>query len=398
MVAAQGDVKSSQARHLVGLLIAFLAVFTAPLMVAFNLGAIVSKFSASGTTAGMIFTVEGVSVSLATLACTHLLSRHPARVLIGAGLLMVVAGNALSVVATDTNMLTVFRAIAGAGTGIVICVVMATAARTSKPEMTYGWINGSIGAYLSILALIVPQVISRGGFEAAYGLYAALAALAAFSLFLIPNTRAPTASSVAPAGSEVGSLRSAGLAGWISLIGFGVFFFAQAGLGAFLARFGARSDISLQAMGQVFFVGGLLTIVGPLAAGMVGARFGSTRPLVLVGSLMCRVTLGLALGAGPASFFVNVPMFMVLPALMLPSFLGGLAVVDPTGRLGGAQPAFATMGAALGPTASGMVADAAGLQALGWFSVAIFAVGLGLMAVSTLRADRLRGRNSGALA
>lgn len=398
MVAAHSGSKSSQSRQLVGLLVAFLAVFTAPLMVAFNLGAIMGKFSASGATAGMIFTVEGISVSLATLVCTRLLSRHPARVLIGAGLLLVVVGNVLTVLATDTTMMTVFRAIAGTGTGVVICVVMATAARTSNPEMTYGWINGSIGAYLSILALIVPLVISRGGLEGAYGLYAALAVLAAFSLFLIPNTRAPAATAAAQPGAEVEGRRSAGLTGWISLVGFGVFFFAQAGLGAFLARFGARSDISLQTMGQVFFVGGLLTIVGPLAAGMVGSRFGSTRPLVLVGSLMCLVTLGLALGVGPASFFICVPMFMVLPALMLPSFLGGLAVVDPTGRLGGAQPAFATMGAALGPTASGMVADAAGLPALGWFSAAIFAVGLGLMAASTLRADRLRGRKSGASA
>lgn len=398
MVAAESGTRSSQTRQLIGLLVAFLAVFTAPLMVAFNLGAIIEKFSATGATVGMIFTVEGISVSLATLACTRLLSRHPARGLIGAGLLLVVTGNVLTVLATDTTMMTVFRAIVGTGTGVVICVVMATAARTSNPEMTYGWINGSIGAYLSILALVVPQVISRGGLEAAYGLYAALAVLAAFSLFLVPNTRAPAAPSDVQPGAEGGNLRSAGFVGWISLVGFGVFFFAQAGVGAFLARFGARSDISLQTMGQVFFVGGLLTIVGPLAAGMVGARFGSTRPLVLVGSLMCLVTLGLALGAGPASFFVSVPMFMVLPALMLPSFLGGLAVVDPTGRLGGAQPAFATMGAALGPTASGMVADAAGLQALGWFSAAIFVVGLGLMAVSTLRADRLRGRKSDALA
>jgi MFS family permease len=68
--------------------------------------------------------------------------------------------------------------------------------------------------------------------------------------------------------------------------------------------------------------------------------------------------------------------------------------MDPSGRLAGAQPAFATLGGAMGPITAGAVADAVGYGRLGWFINALMLIAASLMAVATLRADRLRSTKS----
>ena len=141
---------------------------------------------------------------------------------------------------------------------------------------------------------------------------------------------------------------------------------------------------------MAFFVGGILTIVCPIAAGFVGARFGSTRPLLLIGGLMCLTAFAIAISGNGTSFLMGVPMWIVLPAILTPSFLGGLAVIDPTGKLAGAQPAFATLGGSMGPMIAGALADAGGYGSLGIFIICVLTTGLVLMAAATLRADAIR--------
>ena len=194
----------------VGLILAMLAAFTEALTVAFNIGAIMTRFGASGAEAGFVATAQGLCVTLAALTGSRLIGLHSARKLIAIGLVLVAIGHALTIFATSIVILAAFQALGGLGTGLVICVVMATAARTKKPEMTYGWINASLGAYLSMLALAVPKVLLFGGFQAAYGFYALLAAAGLLFLPAVPNSRAPSASkaadSVTTGGLNIASL------------------------------------------------------------------------------------------------------------------------------------------------------------------------------------------------
>lgn len=377
--------------QLAALLVIFMTVFAAPLTIAFNIGAIVSAFEATRTEAGLVMTAEGVAVSFASIIGSRLISKYYLKTLLVAGVLLVIAGNALTVMATDIPMMVMCRALAGLGIGTVISSIMATAARTPKPEMTFGWVNASAGAFISLLALAVPFAIIRGGLDGAYGLYTALAIVGLILIAVIPNNKAPTISSPAKAsGDKKPAGRFKANAGWIALLGLGIFFFGQAGIAAFVERIGADVGIPLAKIGTIFFFAGLLTIVGPICAGIVGARFGSTKPLVLVGVFICLAVIGIAISGEKIGFYIGVPMIMIMPAIMLPSFLGGLAVVDPTGRLAGAHPAFATMGGAMGPVIAGTISDVGGFATLGWFIVAVLIIGMTLMAAATFKADSLR--------
>jgi len=376
--------------QLAGLIVVLLLAFASPLTLPYNIGAIVTTFGALKSQAGLVATVEGMSISLASIAASRLLVRFRARTFALSGLVLVASAHIFTVFATDIATLAVLRAIGGTGTGIVVSCIMATAARSRNPEMTFGWINAAVGGFVSILALIVPAAISRGGFDGAYTLYAVFAVIAFAFLPFVPDQKAPVHTRARTPGRIGDESDHLVRTGWIALFGLGIVFFAHAGLLAFVERIGAELNISLTQIGLVMFVGGLLTIVGPLGAGFVGARFGSSRPALLLIILMSLSALVLTIGATPLGFLVSVPLLVLLPPTMMPSFLGGLATLDPSGRLAGAHPAFVTMGAALGPVVSGAVADTGGFGAVGWYTAAIFGLGLGLMLLGTYQADRIR--------
>lgn len=392
-------------RELAGLIAVMVLAFAAPMTMAFNIGAIITTFGALKAEAGLVATVEGISLSLATIAASRMIAHYSARWLAMIGLALVVSANGLTLIAPDVTVMTVIRAFGGSGTGIVIACVMATAARTSNPEMTFGWINGSVGAFVSVLALAAPWAIAQGGLGGAYGLYMALALSAFLFISFVPNQKAPSSPlspPSAPAREPAASSPTNTAAGWgdfsnlkdkvgwIALVGAGLLFFSHAGLLAFLARIGAEISISLQSVGFIMFVGGLLTIVGPITAGVVGARFGSTLPAIVVITLICLAVLLLTAGGSSVTFYLSVPLLMVLPAIMLPSFLGGLVALDPSGRLAGAHPGFLTMGGAIGPVVVGAVADATGFMTAGWFVAALCVTALALMIPATLQADKVR--------
>ena len=179
---------------------------------------------------------------------------------------------------------------------------------------------------------------------------------------------------------------------WIALIGFSILFFAQSGVDAFAERIGVASNVPLQTIGQVFAVGGLLTIAGPLLARSVGAKFGSTLPLALVALALAMTIFALTIIETSTNFYIAAPLFTLLAAILMPSFLGALAVIDPTGRSAAMQPAFATLGAIFGPFVAGLVVENAALPGLGWFTFAAFFLGSLLMASATVRADRTRAQ------
>lgn len=375
------------------LIAVMVTALTEALTIAFNIGATVTRFGATAAEAGSVATAQGLCMAFAALTGTRLITHFSARRLVGAGLVLVGMGHALSLLAPSIAALAACQAMGGLGSGLVICVVMATAARAPKPEMTYGLINASVGLSLSLLALTVPRLLLAGGFSAAYGFYALLAAAALLCLPALPGSRAPSAAEADMAAPLAAATSPrGGWVGWIALCGMGLFYATISSLGAFIERIGVAAHVPLTTIGLAIFVGGLLTIVGPIGAGLVGARFGSTRPLVLVGGLMALATFGLALGSSVTSYLVSIPLWIVLPAVLTPSFLGGLAVIDRSGKLAGAQPAFATLGGSLGPMTAGAVVDTSGYTGLGFFVLAILAAALSLMAAATTRADALRAR------
>ena len=327
----------------IGLIGVLLAAFSAPITMAFNIGAVADHFvNSSRGEIGTMATLELFSISLVSIIVsrnTHLVkSRLPFLV----GGLIVVIGHLLTIYARDLNMIFLARVVSGLGSGAIVASVMVMIVRGQNALMTFALLNSGVGVAGVLLSLIVPRIISTHGMEGAYFVHLI------FSLFIFAFI--PLISSLGDKKEEQLQFSPyTGKAGWIAMFGVAFAFFAHGGLLTFAERIGAGLSISTITMGNAFAVGGILTIIGPLIAGFIGSRYGSMRPSVFFLTLMIFVAFFVANAWNPMIFFIAIPIFGLLPIMWTPFFLGGIANLDSSGRLAAAHPAFVTMVGSIGP-------------------------------------------------
>jgi fucose permease len=71
-----------------------------------------------------------------------------------------------------------------------------------------------------------------------------------------------------------------------------------------------------------------------------------------------------------------------------PFFLGGMANLDPSGRIAAAHPAFVTMGGAIGPMIMGYISDYGGFSLVGWVAMLTILISIPMVVIGTKAADQ----------
>ncbi len=373
-------------RDLAAIIAVLLLTFASAIGMAFNIGAMVASLGATAGQAGQVATIELACVSIASFVTSRLLVRFSIRQVLFAGVTVTALANALTVAFQDIHLLLAWRGLGGLGEGVVIAGLMGLAGRSKNPEMTFGLINGSIGIGLTVVSFVIPWAINGYGLGGAYSLYLAFGLLAFGALPFVPRGEGLNGTPADGAAPQ----ESLGLLGWLPLFGLGLLFLGHNALMAFAERIGNGIGLQIDQVGIAIAIGGLLTIIGPISAGMVGARYGSLKPVLVFIALLVAAAYVLATVSSASVFFAVVPVFMLLPLTLMPFFLGGLAALDPSGRLVAANPAFVTMGGAIGPVIGGYIADVSGFFQVGLVSMGLFLLGAGLMIAGLGRADQLR--------
>ena len=379
-----------------------LLAFAASLGMPFNVDAIALSFSTSNFDAGKVASTELAAIAAGNLIFARLASKmDPHRVYLF-GALAIVGLNTASLFATDIGDLLLLRAPAGFALGAVVSTVMATAARSATPELTFGVINSMVGVMGMGLALVLPRALNAHEFANAHlsiggvvwneldGLFAVYVLC---SLAALPFIRFTPGQS--PASLQQGGGAPKGI-GWLALFGLGIIFHGHGTLALFLVKIGREVPLDAEVVGYVMMAGAFIGIIAPLVAGYVGSRVKPLAPLLILTGLLTLSGLALSNLSGPMAFILATPVFAVLPTAFMPIMLGVLARLDPSGALAGSHPAFVLLGGALAPFVGGFISDAAGgFGANGGFAVFCFAVGLGLCWPVLWRAQRPAAGSTG---
>lgn len=372
-----------------------LLAFTASLGMPFNIDAIALSFDASNTTAGLVASVEMAAIAAGNLTFARLATRLSAQRIYFAGVVTVVTLNLLSVIVPTTTLLIACRAPAGFALGAVVATVMTTAARSHKPELTFGIINSMVGVMGVFIAFILPRALdlyrvmpASLSFSEVDGLYFVYAICSLFALFFIAAT--PRTEPLGLDGS--GGVKPRLMVGWLGLVGLGIVFFGHGTLALFIVKIGRAIPLTPEVIGYVFMAGSVVGIGLPLLTGFLGTRFNALLPIMLILAVIAAAAVMLASAASPVEFFVLAPLYAMLPIGIMPIFLGCLSRVDPTGSLAGSHAAFVLIGGATAPFAGGALSDAGGFTLNGWFVVACVIIG-GLMTLPViLRSDGIRSK------
>ena len=370
-------------RQSVALTAVLLLAFAASLGMAFNVDAVVLSFSATNFQAGLVATTELSGIAAGNLLLGRLASRlNPHRVYL-LGALSIAGFNLLSLFTGSVWELLALRAPAGFALGAVLSTVMATAARSATPELTFGVINSLVGVMGLALAFVLPRALhahllanevspSFLDWNELDGLYAVYILCALLALAFIRGT--PVPKPLPPADPATVS-PSKGV-GWLALVGLGVMFFGHGTLALFLVRVGRAIPLEAEMIGYVLMTGALVGIACPLLAGWVGSRMAPGLPIAVIVAILLVTGVSLSnIGTVPA-FFIATPLFAALPTAVMPIMLGVLSRFDPSGGLAASHPAFIMIAGAIAPFAGGFISDASGgFAANGWFAAVCIFVG-----------------------
>ena len=314
-------------KNQIGLIGVLLCAFSAPLIMPLNIIAISQRFvDATNGQIGTIATFETLSISVASIILSRIVNRLDRKKIFITAAIFVIIGNILTILAPSLNFVILARIISGIGSGAIVATVVATIARGSNAQMTFAFLNSGVGVMGVLLPFCLPIIISSSGMNGAYSfhLFISLFAFLFISFLTLSNA----------SDEEQNTINSyKGYAGWASMVGTSLIFLGHAGIFAFSARIGASLDISVVQVGYVFMAGGVLTIFGPLLAGFIGQRFGSFLPCLFLIIILLITGVILANVKSALIFFIVVPLCGMIPMILTPFFLGGIAKIRSKWKL-----------------------------------------------------------------
>ncbi len=381
--------------QLMALISVMLFGFSAALGMPFNLDSIVLAFSTTNAMAGRIATVEMLGVAINSLVFAQLSGRLNPHKTFFVCIIIVAAMNLGAIFAPDLMILGICRGISGLALGAIIATVMSTAGRSDKPDMTFGILNACVAGMGMVLALILPQALRfyelapGQGFSESDGLFAVYFVLALVALIFIRAT--PRPNSDEKMDSSIPEQPPTPLSGWIALVGLGFIFMGHGVIAMFFMRIGRTVELTPEVIGLVGMAASGIGIFMSIGAGIIGAKFKSMTPIGAILLLLVILAPFISNPSNTVQFFLAAPLFLFLPVGMMPIFLGALSRVDPGGKLTGSHPAFVTLSGGVAPILGGILADAGdGFTLNGWFAVACFIIGAGLMFSVIRAADQKR--------
>ena len=371
-------------KNQIGLIGILLCAFSAPLIMPLNIIAISQRFvEATNGQIGTIATFETLSISIASIVLSRIVNRLDRKKIFITSATLVILGNILTILAPSLNYVILARIISGLGSGAIVATVVATIARGSNAQMTFALLNSGVGVMGVLLPFCLPIIIASSGMNGAYSFHLFISLfIFLFISFLALSNDSENKQNV------ISSYK--GYAGWASMLGTSLIFLGHAGIFAFSAKIGATLGISVIQVGYVFMAGGLLTIFGPLLAGFIGQRFGSLAPCLILITILLVTGIILANVKSALIFFIVVPLCGMIPMILTPFFLGGMAKLDPSGSLAAAHPAFSTMGGAAGPVVMGYTIDMAGFTSIGWVLILMVLIGTPLISMGLVEADKIK--------
>lgn len=325
--------------------------------------------------AGLLATAEMAAGGVATFLASFVVHRIDRRRIALLGLILIVAGSAISEGISHFGVMVFGRLVTGVGEGSLIAAVIASMAGTRLPERNFGlWTIANMVAASLLLYAIMPAVAASWGLTGVFGAYLCLA-LPGFALLAwypddTPVPRAATTPAAATSASRLG----AGVC--LCLTAILLSHLAHGGIWAYMQRFGAASGISAavttRALGYAAFAG----LLGGALVTLLGTRWGRALPNAAALVLSAASALLVTTGRTPGTFVTAAMCFYLAWVFGLPYLMGIIAALDPQGRAATLGIVMQNVGLAAGPAGAGALA--AGLQ---YRAVALVGLGLYLLAL-----------------
>ncbi len=360
-----------------------LTTFVMPLIV----GALVSEHGLSDAQVGFIATAQMMGCAVLSFALAPVVRHLNPRATIALGLILVAAGNGLTLIAHHAPLLTAARLSAGLGEALVNVVVGVVMAHQRNPDRGFAMISIGITTGAVAVFLASPLLSPHFGKD---GIFWILAVLPTLALITVSGIRTGSLMHSAPVGARAGSWKNvftpAAAAVLLGVVGFGV---AGNAIFIFVERIGEGIGVSYDQMVRMMLWVTIWTAAGAYVARIIGTRFGRLPILILafVGVAISDPMMGAP--QSPLVLFLGLNLGGFCLLLATPFYSGLMVAMDPEGRLITLSRGVLAIGSAVTPSiASLMLLGGGGFPAMGYLSAVVALVSLALVYYAARSTER----------
>ncbi len=337
------------------------------------LGSFIEQLQLTKTSAGLVVTLEIVSMGVASIGLAHYLHKTPIHKtlrLILAGLL---SFNLLSSIAPNMHLLAVTRVLTGICSGSLLAITLYLIARSPDHVRLLGLsLTGSLLSGSFFLAITPAAVIQ-------WQLPGLFLTAASFPLLLLlflkrfqPAENTPEPPPCAHENKKLAKLP--GIA-YLFIAAVLMIHIAQGGYYSFIEVLGSDLEMKKTTIGFTLSLSYLLALLGSLTTSAIGNRFGMTLPL-LIG--MCGQSASVAtvvFTTDPTYFIGAVCLQSFFYFLFTPFLLGAANKIDPSGKLSAVGMGIIITGLGFAPVLYGILLTNFTTAIIAWcmISSALFA-------------------------
>ncbi|WP_036993683.1 MFS transporter [Metapseudomonas furukawaii] len=342
--------------------VGLLALLALPFLVS----AIMKDLQLDAAQAGFLMSAEFIFTMLASLLVAPAMGRAPRRTLALGGAIVVILANLISASLHDVYTLAVVRCIAGIGAGLCLSCGNASVASAKNPDQAAGHMNILFVGLMAIVMIAFAEAMAADGLA---GLYRAIAVTNIVMLVFIcfmPQRAIPHANT--PHFQHGAKHQNLFSVTSICMMAAMFCFSMRDTMGwAFVEQVGVSVGYTSEELGRLFSLQSFIGLLGPVVAATVGKRFGM-RPPVIIGILASgAVSLGYVLGEHSKPMYTISVMMISTSYFYALAYLTALAAsLDREGRVAAASGSFLTLGIAVGPALTGLLAEQGGFLLVGW--------------------------------
>jgi len=346
---------------------AYSGLFAMPLWI----GGLTDDLQTSSAVPGYMGSVQLTCSMLASLWVAARVELLNQRSIAGAAVALIFIANAACAALPGIELLFLARAVSGVGEGLLLASLNAAISRSTHPDRYFALSQTTIALFGIGLFLLGPAAMAEYGTAAVFAMIAAVALASAAGVIALPDQRDQAAIGVARVRWSEMSITA--------LLALAVLFIGCQGAWAYMERFGAEHQLSIEQIGRFLVAGQLVGLLGPLASNRF-SQWQGRRAAIVVGLAISAAATLLASQPGPIwAFAAGAASYQFGTLFIVTSYFGYLAAIDRSGKHVAAGPALINLGSALGPASMAIAASIAGYAAIGWLVVCVYLIAVVLL-------------------
>lgn len=300
--------------------------------------------------AGWLAAAESAGGIIASLLVSRIVVGVNRRKIAVVGILVAAFANMVSIFANAFEMLALCRVAAGAGSGTIYALGLATLAGTTRTgrnfsillfaQVTFGMVEINVYPYLADLA----------GMPAIYVGMACTFCACLFLVHLLPSVVETDVLVTAVQRPISNSFLC-----WLCLVAIFTFYLAAGSFWAYVERIGTTGGLRSEMVTAALTYTQVLSLVGCVIAGWLSVRVGQSKPLLVSLSMAALAIFSLTLGVTALSYIAVLSTFFLVWNAIDIYQLGTLSNIDHSGRFAAMVPAFQQTAISAGPALAALL-------------------------------------------